>query len=224
MKSTATLEQGREEGRQLSVRRRILEAAFSAFREHGYARTSTLEIATRAHVSKRELYALVGNKAELLAACISARAKRLQAPADLPAPRDRETLRRTLASFGAQLLREISDPAVISVYRLAIGEAVGAPEVAQALDSIGRETSRAALRGIMDQARAAGLLDGHPGEMGEQFFGLLWGALMVSLMLGVIDRPSSREIERRARDAAGAFLRLYPEPDDGLARPAGRQA
>jgi len=30
----------------------------------GYATTSTLEIATRARVSKRELYALVGNKQE----------------------------------------------------------------------------------------------------------------------------------------------------------------
>jgi hypothetical protein len=36
----------------------------------GYATTSTLEIATRARVSKRELYALVGNKQEMLIACI----------------------------------------------------------------------------------------------------------------------------------------------------------
>ena len=59
----------------------------------GYAATSTLEIATRARVSKRELYVLVGNKQEMLIACISARATRLQVPADLPVPHDRETLR-----------------------------------------------------------------------------------------------------------------------------------
>jgi len=40
------------------ARTRILDAAFGAFSESGYARTSTLEIATRARVSKRELYAL----------------------------------------------------------------------------------------------------------------------------------------------------------------------
>ena len=50
------------------VRRRILDAAFSAFMEEGYAATSTLKIATRARVSKRELYALVGNKQEMLVA------------------------------------------------------------------------------------------------------------------------------------------------------------
>src|SRR6202451_2338395 len=107
--------------------------------ERGYAMTSTLEIATRARVSKRELYSLVGNKQEMLIACISERAKRLDVPADLPVPRDRKTLEQLLASFGARLVHEISDPEVIAVFRLAIAEVVQAPEVARALDSIGRE-------------------------------------------------------------------------------------
>src|SRR6516162_7143506 len=93
-----------------AVRRRILEGAFAAFMKNGFAATSTLEIATRARVSKRELYALVGNKHEMLMACISERAKRFDVPADLPVPRDRESLGRLLASFGAQLLREVSEP------------------------------------------------------------------------------------------------------------------
>src|SRR5262249_25118568 len=124
-----------------AVRGRILDAAFAVFMKNGYATASTLEIATRARVSKRELYALVGNKQEMLIACISERAKRLEVPADLPVLRDRQTLEQVLASFGARLVREISDPRVIAVFRLAIGEAVQAPEVARALDSIGRETS-----------------------------------------------------------------------------------
>jgi hypothetical protein len=41
---------------------------------------------------------LVGNKQAMLAACISERAKRLQMLADLPDPRDRDTLARTLAT------------------------------------------------------------------------------------------------------------------------------
>lgn len=204
------------------VRRRILGAAFSAFMEHGYADTTTLEIATRAHVSKRELYALVGNKQEMLAACISERAERLQVPADLPVPRDRETLARTLGDFGALLLREISDPTVIGVFRLAISEAVRAPEVARALDSVGREASRAALKEIMAQAQTAGLLIGQPADLAEQFAGLLWGNLMVSLLLRVADRPTPQEITRRARDATAAFLQLHPQPDNA-AIPPGHQ-
>ena len=193
-----------------AVRGRILEAAFAAFTKSGYAATSTLEIATRARVSKRELYALVGNKQEMLVACITERAKRFQAPAGLPVPRDRESLAHLLASFGTQLVREVSDPAVIAVFRLAIGEAAQAPEVARTLDSIGREAGRDALRNIMRQAEASGLLKGRPAELAEQFRGLLWGDLMVSLLLGVAERPNLREIARRARDAAAAFLQLHP--------------
>src|SRR6266702_4671057 len=87
--------------------------------EGGDEATSTLEIATRARVSKRELYALVGNKQEMLIACISERAKRLDVPADLPVLSDRETFAQVLTSFGTKLVREICDPAVIAVFRLA---------------------------------------------------------------------------------------------------------
>jgi AcrR family transcriptional regulator len=196
----------------ISVRGRILEAAFSAFTERGFADTSTLEIATRARASKRELYALFGSKQDMLVACISERAKRLKMPADLPDLRDRETLRLTLAAFGGQLLRETSDPTVIAVFRLAIAEAVRAPEVARMLDEIGIQTGRAALRELMRRAVAARLVSGEPAELADHFAGLLWANRMLGLLLATIGRPSAREIARRAEAAAAAFLRAYPEP------------
>src|SRR5262247_1629296 len=156
-----------KDGSDAAVRERILTAAFEAFQERGYAATSTLEIATRARVSKRELYSLVGNKQEMLIAAIGERARRLQAPADMPTLRDRATLAHVLTVFGTQLVREVSDPAVVAVFRLAIAEAVQAPEVARTLDSLGRETTRAALRDIMAEARAAGLIDGRPADLAE---------------------------------------------------------
>src|SRR5262249_24636146 len=101
---------------QASARTRILDAAFGAFTESGYARTSTLEIATRARVSKRELYTLVGNKQQMLVACITRRASRLGVPTHLPVPRDRRMLGRVLTEFGAHLLHEITDPSTIAVF------------------------------------------------------------------------------------------------------------
>ena len=214
MAKTSMSQRRHESSDETAVRERILEAAFAAFLESGYATTSTLEIATRARVSKRELYALVGNKQEMLIACISERGRRLDVPADLPLVRDRETLEQVLVSFGTKFVREVSDPAVIAVFRLAIGEAVQAPEVARALDSRGREASRAALRKIMAEAQESGLLTGRPAELAEQFAGLLWRDLLVSLLLGVAERPNPREIAGRARDAATAFLQLHPRPKD----------
>ena len=209
---SASKQRGQGAG-QVPDRQRILGAAFSAFMANGYAETSTLEIATRARVSKRALYELVGNKQEMLVACISERAQRLRVPTDLPEPRDREPLSRALATIGTQLLREVSDPIVIAVFRLAIAEAVRAPEVARALDSIGGEASRGALREIMTRAQRTGILSGDPREMAEHFAGLLWGNLMLGLLLRVVDRPSPREFARRARNATAAFLRLYPQPN-----------
>jgi AcrR family transcriptional regulator len=203
----------KEAAGETSVRDRILAAAFESFMERGYATASMLDIATRARVSKREIYALVGNKQELLMACIGERAKRFNVPTQLPVLHDRETLAEVLASFGTVLVREVTDPGVIAVFRLAIAEVVQAPEVARTLDSIGRETSRAALREIMTRAVASGLLTGKPVELAEQFAGLLWRDLLVSLLLGVAQRPNLREIGIRARKASADFLQLHPWRD-----------
>ncbi len=192
-----------------AVRERILAAAFSAFMKKGFAAASTAEIAARARVSKREIYALFGNKQDLLLACVTERVRRLQLPTDLPVPGDRETLAQVLTSFGQQLIREISDPSVVAVFRLAVAEAIHARDVARALESTGRQAVQEALGGIMAQARESGLLTGKPAACAEQFSGLLWGNLMISLLLGVAKRPDAREIKARATNAAAAFLQLH---------------
>src|SRR5947199_8178535 len=174
-----------EEAGGIDARKRILGAALSAFMEGGYAQTSTLEIATRARVSKRELYALFGNKEAMLVACITERAQRLKAPADLPELRDRNTLAKVLTAFGTRLLAETTDPIVVAVFRLAISESVHAPKVAQALDTIARKPTRDALRAIMANAGSAGLFVGDPDAMTQKFLGLLWGDLMTGLLLQV---------------------------------------
>lgn len=197
------------------VRQRILDAAFAAFVERGFVETSTLDIASRAHVSKRELYSIVGNKHEMLVACITERARRICLPVDLPVPHDRATLANALTGFGAQLLREVCHPAVIAVFRLAIANADRAPEIAQALDSIGREASRAALRQMLQDAHSLGLIDGDIAEMSHHFLALLWGDLLVNLLLRISKAPTRREIERRAENAVAGFLKLFRESKRG---------
>jgi AcrR family transcriptional regulator len=192
-----------------ATRARILKAAFAAFSAQGYAQTSMLEIATRAKVSKRELYALVGAKHDMLVACITERAGRMRPPPDLPEPRDRESLAAVLAIVGERILREVSAPPVLGVFRLAIAEAERAPEVAHALDSIGRGGARTTLRTLFEMAQARGLLSGDPVGMAERFLALLWGDLMIGLLLRVVDPPAPEQAEARAREAASAFLRLH---------------
>jgi AcrR family transcriptional regulator len=188
---------------------RILGAAFNAFAENGYAGTSTLEIATRARVSKRDLYANFGSKQAMLVACITSRAARMRLPPDLPVPRSLEMLASTLTTFGTTVLREVCDPAVMVIFRLAISEAEHSPEVAEALNA-SRLANRSAIVGLLARAQAAGTLGrGDPQRMMEQFFALLWGDLMLGLLLRVVAAPNPAEIDRRARAATEAFLKLY---------------
>jgi AcrR family transcriptional regulator len=83
-----------------SIRERVLKAAFTLFREHGFSSTSMLDIVTRARVSKRDLYALFNNKHAVLAACISERAQQMRRPLDTglreaPTAREIEVRART---------------------------------------------------------------------------------------------------------------------------------
>ena len=192
---------------------RILGAAFKAFTEDGYAETSTLEIAKRAKISKRDLYANFGSKHAVLVACIKSRADRMRLSPDLPTPRSREMLAATLTAFATNLVREISHPSVIATFRLAIAEATRSPEIAQTLDAAGRNAARRALTELLANAQSNGLIGpGEPAEMATQYLGLLWEGLMVGLLLGVAARPEPAEAERRAAKATAAFMQLHPDP------------
>ena len=136
-----------------SMRKRILGAAFKVFVEKGYAGTSTLEIATRAKVSKRDLYASVGNKQAMLVAGITGRTAKMQLRPQLPVPRGRRELASILNAYATRLMAEVSHPTVIATFRLAIGEATPSPEIAQALEAAGRNPSRDALTDLFASIR-----------------------------------------------------------------------
>ena len=195
------------------MQERILGAAFRAFTEDGYAETSTLEIARRAKISKRDLYANFGSKHAVLVACIKSRADRMRLPPDLPTPRTRQMLASTLTAFATNLVREVSHLSVIATFRLAIAEATRSPEIAQALDVAGRDAAHSALAELLANAQSIGLVGpGEPREMATQYLGLLWENLMVGLLLGVAATPEPADAERRATKATAAFMQLHPHP------------
>jgi hypothetical protein len=137
-------------------------------------------------------------------------------PADLPVLRDRKTLAQVLASFGTKFVREVSDPTVIAVFRLAIAEAVQAPKwrVRSTL-SDARQAAPPCVKSLPRPRRpdcSRVVLPNLPSSSG-----LLWRDLMVSLLLGVAERPNSSEIAGRGRDATAAFLQLRPLPNDAPA-------
>ncbi|HVO88041.1 MAG TPA: TetR/AcrR family transcriptional regulator [Casimicrobiaceae bacterium] len=190
-------------------RGRILRAAMETFVEHGFAAATTLEIATRARVSKRELYAVVGNKEQMLATCISERGRRMRLPQDFPEPIDRSTLRAALLAFAKTMLREITAPGVVEVFRLGIAEAKRSPAVARAIDAMGRAPATAAFETLLKPAGRAGLLrSADVQRMKSLFQGMLWGDLLVWILLGLEKPPTAKDIESRADAVVSAFLEI----------------
>lgn len=191
-------------------RRSILEAAYDVLMERGYAGASTLEIATRARVSKRELYAEFGNKSGILQALIATTSARMQVPLATAAIRDRDDLAGALTAYGTMALAELTSAPVIAINRLAVAEAGRSSELGAILEENGREPNRKALIDLMAKAQAAGVLGrGEPDAMAGQFFSLLLGDLMLRLMLGVTPRPEPGEITKRAQSATEAVLALH---------------
>ena len=191
------------------ARARILSAAFGAFMENGYGRTSTLDIATRARVSKRDLYALVGNKQEILHACVTNRARRMAPPDAFPAPKTRQDVVETLTRFGATLIAELCHPTVIGIHRLAISERQASPELSREIVSTG-EGTRKALATFLAEGQAAGLVgEGDPAAMADLFLDLVAGPwLMLRTLIGG-DPPSAQQARRRAATAAANFAKLH---------------
>ena len=188
----------------------ILGAAFHVLMERGYAGASTLEIARRAKVSKRELYAEFGSKSGILRALIAATAARMQLPLATAGIRDRADLAEALVAYGTMALSELTSPHVIAINRVAVAEAGRSSELGGILEENGREPNRKALIDLLAKAKAAGVLGrGEPDVMAGQFFSLLLGDLMLRLMLGVTPRPGAGEIRKRAQSASEAVLALH---------------
>ena len=193
-----------------ALRQRILDAAFGAFLECGYHGTSTLEIASRAKVSKRELYAHFGSKEALFAAGIKNRSARMRVPLDAPDVSDRAGFARTLQAYGETLLTEVTHPNVIAVHRLVIAESTRSPELAAILDREGRQANMRAVVHVMRDAQKHGLVGAGKAEgFANVFSALLWGDTYLRLLMRVIEPPTAAEIRSHAAWATKTFLSLH---------------
>ena len=191
------------------ARARILNAAFRVLQERGYAATSTREIAARAKVSKRELYAHFGSKDGMLGELIASRAARMRQPLEQAEVDDRASLVASLRAFAVAFLTQLCDPPVVSMFRLAISGAERSPEMSRVLDRKARAPVHAAVEALMRRAKSAGLLSGDPSAVTDRFFALLTGEVQVPLLLGLIPTPEPSDLVRTAKAATDAILRLY---------------
>jgi AcrR family transcriptional regulator len=187
-----------------------MEAALACFMDKGFAGISTLDIASRANISKRDLYLVAASKSELLRQAIGERVGRLRPPLELPVAANREAFAATLEAFGLAILNRVCSRDVLALYRFAAVEAETAPEIGRMLDALGRDAGRPALSRALARAQADGLIGaGDPAAQAGDFLALLWGDLLLRLIMRLADPPPQATLERRAREATAKLLTLY---------------
>ncbi|MCC2955107.1 TetR/AcrR family transcriptional regulator [Massilia sp. IC2-477] len=141
-------------------RNAIIEAAAAQFRAHGFEATSMDKIAAAAEVSKRTVYNHFPSKEELFAETIVQLFERSAAAHDL-AYRSDVGLREQLGELLRLKMRSLEDRDFLDLARVAISEAIHAPE--RALPVFARLNERE--EGVTAWIRAA-QLDGRlkPGD------------------------------------------------------------
>lgn len=186
-------------------RQSISEAAAELFLKEGYERCSMDSIAAAAGVSKQTVYSHFANKDELFRSCIAEKCQLYDLRIDASAHADLET---GLAAFADGLLRLISDPQAIKMWRLMMTEAECHPRVAQMFHETGPEEALRSLAAFLGEHRDR--LDIDDAELAARtFVALAEDCYQGRILLGVIDRVEDEDRRRHVKRATGQFMRLY---------------
>lgn len=190
-------------------RQAILMAAAGAFLTHGYAATTTLQIARLAKTSKRTIYQHFASKHEMLAEIVRERSREMVSSVEMGAPATETEFYATLAAFGVGFLQRLVDPSTIELYRLAIGETGPDNALGQALEASGHAPVIASVTRFLAHGVGAGWLvaDKLP-EAVEVYFDALIGPLRIDQLLRTSLAPDEAALRRRSERAAGLLRML----------------
>ncbi|WP_395665310.1 TetR/AcrR family transcriptional regulator [Methylocella sp.] len=185
-------------------RRQIAAVAEAIFLERGYSDATMQAIATRAEASKETLYRHFGSKAELFAAVVRARAQKLDAVSD----ELRGAPHAALSGFCAYLLRFVTQPDSLRLYRVVLAESPREPELGRIFFELGPGRLIDRLAGYLAAATAAGALS-CPEPLAAAR--LLVGAVVAWPQMAtlILDAPPAAELDRHAREAVVMFLARF---------------
>ena len=203
------LKGGRKVTEDDSLRRNaILSAASAVFCAKGFEGTTTLEIATLARVSKRDLYRLFGSKQKILESVISDRLEGMVIPDSVIDPQTFDELLGHLRAFGRNFMTGLFEPSKIALYRLAIANAPHSTQISEAIRSGGVDPVRSSAQRLMGNCVRRGIVQGERAHLIALYFEIMIGQILLDILLGLRQIPDATEIRDRVDLAVEAFARL----------------
>ncbi len=188
-------------------RKALLAAAEDVFLEKGLA-ASMDDIAKRAGVSKKTIYACVATKERLFADIIHARIENSQVHGLPDTVADARAAEEAMVRFFVQLARFVLSPPSVNLYRTVAAEAARFPDLARTYYNEGP----AHVINILGTWLAARVRDGllaidDPHEAASIMGGSIIAAPLRNLTLGISGADTEVAIEKRARSTVRYFLK-----------------
>lgn len=182
----------------------VLRCAADMFLDQGFGEASIEEIARRAGVAKRFIYARYKGKEELFVAAIEHLfADKLESLHEFETPLDDPE--QGLLAYASHMLELALQPDAVAVNRLLLTAAPRFPHLARNFVERNRRRNLAGLRGLLQAYVERGAISsGDPQTLAEYFFMLTTGIPQRLALLGMREEPE--EAQRRLRQAVRLFL------------------
>ncbi len=189
---------------------RILDAAAEIFLEKGFEETSTAEIATRAKLSKRELYSNFSDKRDILAAVITELQGQIQAEANISWSSGGE-LRTVLTKAGTGILKFVHSERFGKLLRIVAAQTFRDPVSARKFYLLGPGRGRDSTAAFIKRHMQAGnLRKADPLQAASDFLDLVISARYITaVVLGQgHEAPQSRSHVKHAVDVFLSYYRV----------------
>ena len=192
---------------------RIVTASLEVFSEYSFRNATTEEIARRAHVSKRDIYAKFPNKHALLIAVINMVLQEddENITAVVSLTRDFQSLEERLEVIGLALINEVLSLAMSILARFIPSESISQPVIG----SIYFENGHARRSRLISEVLSNGVSSGSGSAINtnlasEQFLALVTHLPYLNALVGMRDMWDADSAQAHVKDAVGCFLRAYP--------------
>lgn len=188
----------------------ILQAATRVFLSSGFFAANIDEVAREAGVSKPTIYKHFESKEELFHDVVMAQSRRFTARLgtlhlqDLPP-------KQGLEQFAYTYLAELLKPTVISLYRIAMTEALRFPMVAEVFFREACLPIRGVLIEFLRLQDKKGKMTVPDAEQAaENFYGMLQKSLLYPILQGTATAPTEELIQKVVTEATRVMLLGYP--------------
>jgi TetR/AcrR family transcriptional regulator, mexJK operon transcriptional repressor len=201
-----------ETGRSAGKHRAILEAATTAFLKGGYLGTSMDEIAASAGVSKQTVYKQFTDKETLFTDIVLGIIDQVGEPffSGIDVLEDTDDLEADLRKLAGQLITIVTDPKLLQLRRLIIGEAERFPELGRTYYQRGPGRSAELVAARFEELAERGLLQlDDPQLAGLHFNWLVLSIPLNQAMFSVDLDFTPAELDRYADEAVRIFLAAY---------------